>query len=61
MIQTSRKITVAPAARSGSPTAWLMRIVRSATDAARMNLSEAGGLKYKEIQPQAVTTVSTDK
>jgi hypothetical protein len=35
--------------------------VRSATDLvreARKNLSEAGGLKYKEIQPQKVTTVS---
>jgi Small metal-binding protein len=38
--------------------------VRSATDLvreARKNLSEAGGLKYKAIQPQTVTTVSTDK
>ena len=38
--------------------------VRSATDhvrEARKYLSEAGGLKYKAIQPQAVTTVSTDK
>jgi hypothetical protein len=35
--------------------------VRSATDfvrEARKNLSEAGGLKYKEIQPQTVKTVS---
>ena len=43
---------------------WVIRIVRSATDAvreARKNLSEASGLNYKEIQPQAVTTVSTDK
>ena len=35
--------------------------VRSATDAvreARKNLSEAGGLKYKELQPQAVKTVA---
>ena len=38
--------------------------VRSATDAvreARKNLSEAAGLKYKEIQPQTVKTVSSDK
>ena len=38
--------------------------VRSATAhvrEARKNLSEAGGLKFKEIQPQVVTTVSTDK
>ena len=35
--------------------------VRSATDSireARKNLSEAGGLKYKELQPQAVKTVA---
>jgi hypothetical protein len=35
--------------------------VRSATDAvreARKNLSEAGGLKYKEIKPQTVKTVA---
>jgi len=35
--------------------------VRSATDAvreARKNLSEAGGLKYKELQPQTVKTVA---
>ena len=35
--------------------------VRQATDAvreARKNLSEAGGLKYKEIQPQTVKTVA---
>jgi hypothetical protein len=35
--------------------------LRSATDLvreARKNLSEAGGLKYKEIQPQTVKTVS---
>ena len=35
--------------------------VRSATDAvreARKNLSEAGGLKYKEIKPQTVNTVA---
>jgi hypothetical protein len=35
--------------------------VRSATDAvreARKNLSEAGGLKYKELQPHAVKTVA---
>ena len=35
--------------------------VRSATDLvreARKNLSEAGGLKYKEIQRQAVKTVA---
>jgi Small metal-binding protein len=35
--------------------------VRSATDLvreARKNLSEAGGLKYKEIQPQTVKTVA---
>lgn len=47
--------------RSLSGTQRTDAAVRSATDAvreARKNLSEAGGLKYKEIQPQAVKTVA---
>ena len=57
--QTSSAQVTGDKAQSGTQRADAA--VRSATDAvreARKNLSEAGGLKYKEIKPQAVKTVA---
>ena len=57
--QTSSPQVTGDKAQSGTQRADAA--VRSATDAvreARKNLSEAGGLKYKEIKPQAVKTVA---
>lgn len=62
--QTSTQTSSAPQVRGEKAQSETQRTdaaLRSATDAvreARKNLSEAGGLKYKEIQPQAVKTVS---
>ena len=57
--QTSSAQVTGEKAQSGTQRADAA--LRSATDAvreARKNLSEAGGLKYKEIKPQAVKTVA---
>ena len=57
--QTSSAQATGAKAQSGTQRADAA--VRSATDAvreARKNLSEAGGLKYKEIKPQTVKTVA---
>ena len=57
--QTSSAQVTGEKAQSGTQRADAA--VRSATDAvreARKNLSEAGGLKYKEIKPQTVKTVA---
>jgi hypothetical protein len=62
LTQTSTQASSAEGTdKSLSETQRAEAAVHSATDAvreARKNLSEAGGLKYKEIQPQAVKTVS---
>ena len=61
-IQTSSAQVTGEKALSGTQRADAA--LRSATDAvreARKNLSEAGGLKYKAIQPPSVKTVSSDK
>ena len=64
MPQASTQTSSAPQAtaeKSPSGTQRADASLRSATDLvreARKNLSEAGGLKYKEIQPQTVKTVS---
>ena len=62
--QASTQTSSAPQAtaeKSPSGTQRADASLRSATDLvreARKNLSEAGGLKYKELQPQTVKTVS---
>ena len=63
MPQSSAQISAAQATSEKSLTGTQRTdaAVRSATDAvreARKNLSEAAGLKYKEIQPQTVKTVA---
>ena len=61
---TAASITQTRHEQSVSGTQRTDAAVRSATAhvrEARKNLSEAGGLKFKEIQPPVVTTVSTDK
>jgi hypothetical protein len=58
-MQTSSAQVTGEKAPSGTQRAEAA--LRSATDLvreARKNLSEAGGLKYKEIQPQTVKTVA---
>ena len=58
---TAASITQTRHEQSVSGTERTDAAVRSATDAvreARKNLSEAGGLKYKEIKPQTVKTVA---
>jgi hypothetical protein len=58
---TAAAVTTTRHEQSLSGTQRTDAAVRSATDAvreARKNLSEAGGLKFKELQPQTVKTVA---